>query len=544
MSLIATSSTDIKFHLWLEGNLKYSYLPVSHSSGFIKTLSWAKDGTWLVLIPTSGYAEIVSVKDSVKLLLKIKDIHQPTCAIFPKTTKKYIALGTYSGQVLIYDIKNKSIRKRFPRASSWIQNVDCNANDTHLAAATSAGDILIYNMTASNLIATYKIPNCSSASTICFHRTKRNLLAAGSEEGIVAVWDINTNERKASFQAHYAPVTDVALSPIRSDLVATVGKDRQFMFYDVHNKKNVLQMEVPSSMLALDFSHCGLYLGMGSQNGHVVIYDMRNLAKPVSAFPTHEGKKITRVSFQRALNVTEEESSTTIIDDNFVTNESINDKQNSYTTSPYHFNDQSNTNDQEHAKDIGDSFLVSLENSNSYSIVTTPQHEINFSFPKGTSAVTLESSEKKNQQFLGDVNKKTPASCNKKAASTPKYLQAEVPIGVNSPIISPVCPPVNLTDIKKVFTEIVHEELNTLKADLRHEFMESMAQTRRQFLDLQMFLVKEFINVENTVYKVSGVTVEEYAGDSQVLRENIRLKQEIELLKEKVVEKDNPPDFS
>ncbi|KAF2893332.1 hypothetical protein ILUMI_12842 [Ignelater luminosus] len=111
MSIIASASNHLKFHHWFDRSIQHTYFPVEYDDGYVNSISWNKDGSWIVLVPHSGPAKIVSIKENAKLLQKIKEVQYPTCAIFKNCTKKYIAMGTSSEQVLVYDVKSRKINK-------------------------------------------------------------------------------------------------------------------------------------------------------------------------------------------------------------------------------------------------------------------------------------------------------------------------------------------------------------------------------------------------------------------------------------------------
>lgn len=109
---IASSSTSVKFHSFPEGDLVYNYQPGSKVDGPVRSISWSKDGSWLSVVPTSGLPEIISVRNQLKLIHTIVEVEEPSCTAFQNTTKKFIAFGTKSGQVLIYDVKQKKIKNK------------------------------------------------------------------------------------------------------------------------------------------------------------------------------------------------------------------------------------------------------------------------------------------------------------------------------------------------------------------------------------------------------------------------------------------------
>lgn len=140
---IASISTDVKIHAFATGDLLHTYK--TNTQDPVKSISWAKDGYWLVVVPNKGSAELISIKESLKLLHSIQEIQQPTCAVFQNGTKRSVAIGSSIGTVAVYDIKSKQISKHFPRAPSTILKLEYCVSDSFLMAACGNGDLLQYN---------------------------------------------------------------------------------------------------------------------------------------------------------------------------------------------------------------------------------------------------------------------------------------------------------------------------------------------------------------------------------------------------------------
>lgn len=295
--LIASSSSIVNFHSCPENELVSSYkCKKSKDSNLIKSLSWSKDGTWFVLVPHKGHAEVLTLKENLKLLHTI-NIELPTCAAFRNTTKKQIALGTSSGQVLIYDMKSLSICKRLPAVASCssIVKIICNSKDTHVIAASESGDILLYNIAYCALSNIFQIPKSRKINCICSYST--NYIAAGSEEGIVASWDINTKKRMTCTQMHAGPVEDLAFSPTAKNLLVSVGSDRYCTFFDVKTNQVLSKLVTEKTPLSLDF--CGdNYLAIGCDNGYIYRYDLRSLKEPPYSFQAHN-EPVRHLFFQK-----------------------------------------------------------------------------------------------------------------------------------------------------------------------------------------------------------------------------------------------------
>lgn len=285
---IASASNVVNFHDFPANQLIYTYQPISKKEDTCRSLSWTKDGLWLAVVPHSGHAQIVTLKGQCKLLHTINVVPEPTCASFQTLTKRTVAVGTHDGQVLLYDVKVKSIKGRYPKTSSTITHVGYTAKDSHCYVGCGNGEVLLYSNTTKSLSSTFRVPKSSTLTALKPHPQKRNYLIASSTEGIVCVWDLNVNRVKFQSNSHGAPITSVIFSPVNSSLAISSALNREVYVYDIETKKRVSKITVENSIASLDFSQDAVYIAMGAQNGKIFIYDTRKLQHPVHSYKAHE----------------------------------------------------------------------------------------------------------------------------------------------------------------------------------------------------------------------------------------------------------------
>ncbi|KAI4467733.1 protein nedd1 [Holotrichia oblita] len=563
---IASIANDLKIHVWPSGQLVHTYK--SSSQGCVKSISWSKDGSWLVLVPNKGHAEIISVRDHIKHLHSIHDIQQPTCAAFQNMTKRNIALGTTTGMVLIYDVKSKVIKKHFPRASSTIFKIEYCATDSFLATACENGETLLYNSITYNLSASYKLPNSKTVSAICCHPTQRNFIAAGSHEGIVGIWDIHTNKLIYHNQTHAASVTDLTFSPLRNDLIVTAGFDRKLAFYDISQKTSIVQTILEKSPTAVDFCPDGVGIAVALHDGTINAYDTRQLNEALYTFKGHNSQ-IKQIIFQKKILENNSIDYTFTNDSNGSTDEVPTPRvtetsRQSFDSLGHMFCGDVLPDIPEVPTDVcsdldgGDSFIDAIGlNSNNATANSARESLPSTSEPTKRILQILEGSTRsspmhitKAENGFQDVQRrssdtflpnKTISQLKAQEVSTPKHSAEEkcpqitispiVPSPSNEKVLS-----VNAHEIEKIVRNAVKEEiqneLQSLSQQMKYEFMDVVAQMRRHFLDLQMSIVKEFVQVESTLSKLRDIYGDNGFGEDFLLQENIRLRRELAALRE------------
>lgn len=583
---IASISNDLKLHTWPSGQLNHTYK--TSLQGYLKSISWSKEGSWLVLVPSKGPAEIVSVRDNIKLLHTIEDIQQPTCAAFQNTTKRNIALGTNTGIALIYDIKSKNTKKHFPRAPSTLFKVEYCAKDSFLAAACENGETLLYNSVTYNLSASYKLPNSKTVTAMCCHPTRRNLIAAGSQEGVVGVWDIHTSKLIYHTQAHAAAVTDLTFSPLRSDLIITTGYDRKFAFYDMSQRTSLVQSILERSPTAVEFCPDGVGIAVALQDGTINAYDTRQLNEPLYSFKAHNSQ-IKQLLFQK-----------NVADSNSVDYTFVNDSNDSgdgvrtpgiSDTSAQSFESVGHMfcgdvlpdipevpTDVGSELDAGDSFIDAI-GLNSKNATANSARESLPSMSDGIKKMShlFESSNRnspvhklttENIQFQDMQRRSSEAFHSNKGmahlhtalenvkaqeTSTPKSTLGEVyPQITVSPLLHPASSQsalhqaggdsvLNMTVeqfqaiLKCTVQEEVATELTKFYNKINYDLMDVIAQMRRHFLDLQMSIIKEFVQLDSRIEKLGEYNVDNSFGEDCLIKENIQLRKELAALREDAV---------
>ncbi|KAK6318083.1 hypothetical protein J4Q44_G00113740 [Coregonus suidteri] len=127
---------------------------------------------------------------------------------------------------------------------------------------------------------------------------KRSLLGSVSDSGSVVLWDANTQKELHVFDgAHKAPASGLAFSPANDLLFVTVGLDKKIICYDTSSKIVLRSMRVESPLTAIDFTPDGAGLVVGSTQGRLYLYDLRNLSAPTKTATAHK-TSITSLRFQ------------------------------------------------------------------------------------------------------------------------------------------------------------------------------------------------------------------------------------------------------
>ncbi|KAJ2948244.1 hypothetical protein O0L34_g7472 [Tuta absoluta] len=278
-------------------------------NGILRDISWSDDSKYLLQVNAKGLVEILSATENDIRSLQHIPLKDTWSASFHRDGHRNVAIGTKNGNVLIWDTKNKTITKTFPTPphQSSVNYISFNAKNTSLAATMYNGDTIIYGLVSNIPVLTVKLASSRSISAMKFHHESRSLLGIATEEGHMVLRDITTNKDKAFFEnVHASPVSDFAYSLVNKDVMLSSGYDKLMHVYDVRlqNVVSTTRTTYTLTSLAINIEN---QVALGSKNGSVLIYDLRDLSTPLQDLNGHNDE-VRRVAFQpmrKKLNLTE-----------------------------------------------------------------------------------------------------------------------------------------------------------------------------------------------------------------------------------------------
>lgn len=243
--------------------------------------------------------EILSPADHEVRSLQHIPLKDTWSASFHRDGHRNIAIGTKSGNVMIWDTKNKTITKTFPTPAqqSSVNHISYNAKNTSLAATMQNGETVIYGLVSNIPVLTVKLSYSRSISAMKFHHESRSMLGLATDEGHLVLRDITTNKDRVFFEnVHASPVSDFAYSLINKDVMLSCGYDKIMHVYDVRLQNVVSTIRTSQTLTSLALNPDN-QVSLGTKNGIVVIYDLRDLTNPFKVLKGHD-EEVRKVAFQ------------------------------------------------------------------------------------------------------------------------------------------------------------------------------------------------------------------------------------------------------
>jgi WD40 repeat protein/serine/threonine protein kinase len=122
------------------------------------------------------------------------------------------------------------------------------------------------------------------------------VLASGSADGTVKLWDIVTAKEILTWSAHAKPVTSLAFSPAGHRLVSG-SKDTGVKIWDTRTGRELRWLEGHGkSVTAVAYSPDGQYVAIGSEDNTVRVWDADAGLSPTAVYRGHK-QRVTGVAF-------------------------------------------------------------------------------------------------------------------------------------------------------------------------------------------------------------------------------------------------------
>jgi WD40 repeat protein len=214
------------------------------------------------------------------------------------STSQFIAAASGDNTVRLYDLKSKRMCGTINDHSSEVLSVSFSPSDSLIASSSVAGQIFITERENTDNSSPF-ILNDFKCRSVEFSQMKENLFASGHDDGSLVLWDISGAMDFKYDTRHTDAVTGLCFSPLNHMLMGSCGLDRQVVFYDVHKAKKIVESRVMDEQCtSISFNADGFTVAIGTQEGNVLVLDLRNLDNPLRVLKGHSGP-VTEVAFRK-----------------------------------------------------------------------------------------------------------------------------------------------------------------------------------------------------------------------------------------------------
>uniref|UniRef100_A0A8C2K8U8 Protein NEDD1-like n=1 Tax=Cyprinus carpio TaxID=7962 RepID=A0A8C2K8U8_CYPCA len=266
----------------------------------VAQVCWSSSNQYLVSASSIGDKLVVSsLKSSPVPVMELGEGKKQT-RVSLNSTSQFLVSGGLDNTVNIWDLKTKRLHRSLKDHKEEVTCVSFNGGDSYIASGSTSGEIILHSITTNLSSKPFGHGPNVPIHDLRYSLVKRSLLGTVSDSGSVALWDANTQKELHLFEgAHKAPCSGLAFSPANDLLFITVGLDKKIVCYDTSSKMVFRNKQVESPLTAIDFTPDGAGLVVGSTQGRIYMYDLRNLSAPVKITTAHK-TSVTCIRFQNS----------------------------------------------------------------------------------------------------------------------------------------------------------------------------------------------------------------------------------------------------
>ncbi|XP_026221455.1 protein NEDD1 isoform X1 [Anabas testudineus] len=259
---------------------------------------WSSNNQYLVSASSSGDKLVVSSLKSAPVSVVELAEGKKQNRVCLSSSSQFLVSGGLDQCVHIWDLKTKRLHRSLKDHKEEVTCVSFNTNDSYIASGSTSGDLVLHSLTTNMSSKAFGHGSNQPIHDLRLSMLKRSLLGSVSDSGTVVLWDSNTQKELHVFDsAHKAPACGLAFSPASELLVVSVGLDKKIICYDTASKIVLRSIRVESPLTAVDFTLDGTGLVVGSTQGKIYQYDLRNSSAPTRITVAHK-TSVTCLRFQ------------------------------------------------------------------------------------------------------------------------------------------------------------------------------------------------------------------------------------------------------
>jgi WD40 repeat protein len=191
---------------------------------------------------------------------------------------KYIAIGTNTGAIVVWDVTTKQIHKTIEAHKGSIITLAFSVQGKMLASSSGVDKkIQVWDVATGENRATFMEP-ISPSFCLAFASDDKKVLAGGfrieAPKGVVRFWDIMTKNENPPLAAHSTKIDFLALTENGKILATGCMNEKTVKLWNLATRKELASIQVFALINAMALSRDGKLLAISSVDRHIRLFDL------------------------------------------------------------------------------------------------------------------------------------------------------------------------------------------------------------------------------------------------------------------------------
>ncbi|KAF8944302.1 Protein nedd1 [Haplosporangium gracile] len=216
-----------------------------------------------------------------------------------------LAVEAHDGRIFLHDDRGKFqevlVNEPILEMSSRVNALAMKTDDALLAIGQNSGALDVVNRTTGTS-GRLDTPNSFILSKLEYSIFSKSIVGGIGNDGVLRLWDTGSTGSSAVYhsfeQKHDVPISGMTFSPFNRFLICTVGLDKRYTLYDVDQKSVVKTRNIDYALTSVTFKNDGFSMAFGTDQGKVLLYDLRSTNRPISIVDSNVNAPITSIHFQ------------------------------------------------------------------------------------------------------------------------------------------------------------------------------------------------------------------------------------------------------
>lgn len=234
--------------------------------------------------------------------LQISESKINSAAVSFSNNSRYLT-ATLGCKLQLWDLKKRQIKAVY---SGHVDDVTatCFTSQGDVVSGDKAGVVRLWDSKLSfHSLADLRTSKTDSVTCVGTPFLGDAVVASGYSNGELCVWDTVTSQLLRSQACHKGSLSCLTYSTKNPRLIATVGSDGKIALIDTSSQQSSgpsasLVLADEPSINSISFHEDAIHSAVGFESGQVMVFDWRNIRRPVATLEAINAAPVRAVAFQ------------------------------------------------------------------------------------------------------------------------------------------------------------------------------------------------------------------------------------------------------